>query len=97
MSQEPTREKTVVVHTAGTWTEAVVIRGLLESNGIASPAVTETDPFPMREPPEGVRGVEIVVLESQEARANEIIQDYLDDSEIQSSGEASEEPGSTDS
>jgi hypothetical protein len=82
MTDQPTREKVVIAHTAGTWTEAVVIRGLLESAGITSPASTTTDPFPMREPPEGARGVEIVVLESQAEEARRIIADYLDDSEI---------------
>lgn len=72
-----TREKVIVVHQAGSWTEAVVIRGLLESAGIESPASTSTDPFPMREPPKGTRGVEILVLESQADDARRIIADYL--------------------
>jgi len=67
----------VVVHQAGSWTEAVVIRGLLESAGIASPPLTATDPFPMREPPKGMHGVEILVLESQAEEARRIIVDYL--------------------
>ncbi len=40
MQQEgeaPTPEKVIVVHEAGSWTEAVVLRGLLESAGIESP------------------------------------------------------------
>jgi hypothetical protein len=82
MSDQPTREKTVLVHTAGTTTEAEVIRGLLESAGIASPGSVSSDPFPMREPPKGMPGVDIVVLESQAAEARSIIADYLDDSEI---------------
>jgi len=94
MTEEPTREKTVVVHTAGTWTEAVVIRGLLESAGIHSPASTTTDPFPMREPPEGQHGVEIVVLESQQEEARRIIADYVDDSEIISSEGAPDDTSS---
>ena len=94
MSDEPTREKAVVVHIAGTWTEAEVIRGLLESGGIASPASTTTDPFPMREPPEGIHGLEIVVLESQAEEARSIIADYLDDSEIVTDETAPGEGGS---
>lgn len=82
MSDQPTRERTVLVHTAGTTTEAEVIRGLLESAGIASPGSVSSDPFPMREPPQGMPGVEIVVLESQAEDARNIIADYLDDSEI---------------
>lgn len=92
MSEQPTRERAVVVHTAGSWTEAVVIRGLLESNGIASPASTETDPFPMREPPQGIHGLEIVVLETAAERARAIIADYLDDSEIIPAEDAPEGP-----
>ena len=77
VTSEPTREKVIVVHQAGTWTEAVVIRGLLESAGIASPASTTTDPFPLREPPKGTHGVEIQVLETQAEEAKRIIADYL--------------------
>ena len=94
MSDQPTREKTVTVHTAGTWTEAVVIRGLLESKGIHSPAASTTDPFPMREPPEGQHGVEIVVLESQSEEARRIIDDYVDDSEIVSTEGSSDDSSS---
>ena len=82
MADEPRRERTVVVHTAGSSTEAMVIRNLLESNGIASPG-SATDPFPMRNGPTGTESPEIVVLESQAEKARELIHDYLDDSEIQ--------------
>lgn len=94
MPDEPTRERSIVVHTAGSATEAMVIRGLLESVGIPSPESTTSDQFPMRQPPEGTHGVEIIVLESQAAQAREIIHDYLDDSEIQPSDEnpSEEEP-----
>ncbi len=77
VSDEPTREPVVVVHQAGTWTEAMVIRGLLESAGIESPRFTSTDPFPMREPPAGIHGVEILVRASQADDASRIIADYL--------------------
>ena len=82
---EPTPERTVVVHRAGTATEAMIIRGLLESAGIASPGSTSSDPFVLNEPSEAMHGVEILVLESQAEEARGIIQDYLDDSEIQPS------------
>lgn len=88
MSREPARERSVVVHTAGSSTEALIIRGLLDSMGILSPASTPTDPFPLREPPAGTHGVEILVLESQAEEARRIIADYLDDSEIQPSDES---------
>ncbi|MGH9792194.1 MAG: hypothetical protein ACRD5W_13370 [Candidatus Acidiferrales bacterium] len=68
--------KTVVVRIAGTATEAVVIRGLLESAGISSPAPTTMDPFPLRENPKGTRGVEIMVLESQAEEARRVIAEH---------------------
>ena len=77
MSQEPTHEPVVVVHQAGSWTEAEVIRGLLRSAGIDSPRLTSADPFPMREPPKGFHGAEILAFESQADDARRIIADYL--------------------
>ena len=92
MKEQPTRERTVIVHQAGTWTEALVIRGLLESAGIASPAPTSTDPFPLREPPQGTHGVEIIVLESQAEDARCIISEYLASAESIELNESAE-PG----
>ncbi len=77
MKQEANRERSVVVHTAGSSTEAMVIRGLLESAGIASPGSVSSDPFPMREAPEGFHEPEILVLESQAEEARRIIAEYL--------------------
>ena len=88
---ETTRGRTVVVHRAGTATEAMIIRGLLESAGITSPGSDSSDPFPLNEPSDGAHGVDIVVLESQAEEARRIIQDYVDDSEIQ----PGDEPGET--
>ncbi len=82
----------MVVHEAGSWTEAVVILGLLRSVGIESPASTSSDPFPMREPPKGMRGVEILVLESQAEEARRIIAEYL----VGSQDLESDESGSSD-
>jgi hypothetical protein len=72
-------EKAVVIHTAGSMAEAMVIRGLLLSAGILSPGSVSTDPFPLREPPEGTHGTEIVVLESHSGEARRIISEYLRD------------------
>lgn len=79
MQQHP-RERVVIVHTAGTLAEAVVIRGLLESAGIHSPGSAFADPFPLREPPKGAHGVEIYALESQADAARRLIAEFLDDS-----------------
>lgn len=82
MKHHENNEKTVVVHIAGTTAEAMVIRGLLASAGIDSPAATSVDPFPMRENPEGTHGVEIQVLESQADTARGLIEAHLTKAEI---------------
>ncbi len=77
MGENPAAQRTVLVHQAGSSTEAVVIRGLLESAGIASPVAAGAAPFPMREPPEGFRDTDIVVLESRAEDAKAVIAEYL--------------------
>jgi hypothetical protein len=76
MSNEHTRERVVIAHTASTAAEAMVIRSLLESAGIYSPGSGSSDPFPLREAPKGTHGVEIFVLESQVEEARRIIKEY---------------------
>jgi len=77
MSERSANQRVVVVHTAGTTDEAMVIRGLLESEGIASPGSVSTDPFPLRETPEGTHGVEVYALESRAEEAKKIIAEHL--------------------
>lgn len=77
MKERISKEETVVVHQANSWTEAVVLRGLLESAGIDSPPLTRTDPFPLAEPPADIPGVEILARASQAEEARQIISDYL--------------------
>jgi hypothetical protein len=92
MSQQAQPERTEVVHVAGTWTEAVVIRGLLESAGIIVPNPVSTDPFPMREPPQGPHDTEIRVLQSQAEEARRLIEEYQagnKGSELEDTGESS--------
>ena len=69
-------DKLVIAHTAENVSEAMVIRGLLESAGIHSPGSASSDPFPLNEPPEGSHGTEIFVRESQAAEAQQIIAQY---------------------
>ncbi len=69
-------EKLVIAHTADTASEAMVIRGLLESAGIHSPGSASSDPFPLNEAPEGTHGPEIFVRESQAAEAKKLIAEY---------------------
>lgn len=75
--EEERPQATVVVHRADSWTEAVVLRGLLESAGIESPPLTRTDPYPFSHPPAEFPGAEILVRESQVEDARHIIADYL--------------------
>jgi Putative prokaryotic signal transducing protein len=76
MAEEYSNEKVVIAHVAENATEALVIRGLLESAGIQSPGSVSTDPFPIPENPEGPHNVEIFVLESQADEARKIIAEY---------------------
>jgi hypothetical protein len=77
MPDLPDRDPSVVVHRAGSTTEAIVVRGLLESAGIRLPEATGGDPFPVNELHSGSAGVEIEVLQSQAEEARRIIADYL--------------------
>jgi hypothetical protein len=81
MEHDPRREKVVTIHTAGSSTEAMVIRGLLESAGIASPGSSTTDPFPVGEAVEGFHETDVFVLESKAEEARRIIADYLKSNE----------------
>jgi hypothetical protein len=76
MSEDHLDESLVVAHTAENATEAMVIRGLLQSAGIESPGSVSSDPFPIPENPEGPHGTEIFVLESQVEKARQIIEEY---------------------
>jgi hypothetical protein len=69
-------EPVVIAYQAGSPAEAMVIRGLLESAGIAAPEGASADPFPLPETTENPSGVEILVLESQAEEARAIIEEY---------------------
>ena len=85
------REKVVVAYTAGSAEEAMVIRGLLASNGIRSPGSDSTDPFPLNEPLDASHDADILVLESQADEARRIIEEYLKDNADSSSSDSAEE------
>ncbi len=90
------KDPVVIVHHAGTSTEAMVIRGLLESASIRVPDFSPGEPFPMHTPPAGMTDGDIVVLSSQADDARRIISDYLNSSEgleIESGGGESTETG----
>ena len=73
VTEKDSTEPFVIAHEAASASEALVIRGLLESAGIHSPDFDSADPFPMNEPPEGAHGTEVWVRESQVADARRII------------------------
>ena len=77
MSEERSNERVVVAHVAESATEAMLIRSLLESAGIATPGSVSTDPFPIPEDPENPHNLEILVLESQADEARKVIGEYL--------------------
>jgi len=75
--QPPSHESIIVVHTSRSWTEAVVVRGLLESAGIEAAELGAGTLSPMPDLAPVLYGIDIYVLESQAARAREIIAAYL--------------------
>lgn len=98
MSRDHSEEKTVVIHTAGSATEAMVIRGLLQSAGIQSPGSVTSDPFPMGEAGEAFHDSDVIVLASQADEARRVIADYLKSNEgieLEDSEESSDEEPSS--
>jgi len=81
MPDPRSRDPIVIVHRATTSTEAMVIRGLLESAGLKVPDFSPGEPFPMHTPPAGMTDGDIVVLASQAEDAKRIIADYLSSEE----------------
>jgi hypothetical protein len=77
MTQPESKDHFVLVHTAGTLAEAMVIRSVLQSEGIQSPGSVTSDPFPLRDVPEGTHGVEIYAPASQAREAQRAIEDHL--------------------
>ena len=81
MMQQPdpfrTNEAIVAVHTCRSWTEAVVVRALLESAGIAATELGVGNPSPMPDLAPILYGIEIYVLESHADRARQMIAEYL--------------------
>jgi hypothetical protein len=98
MSDRGSHDPVVIVHRATTSTEAMVIRGLLESAGLKVPDFSPGEPFPMHTPPAGMTDGDIVVLSSQADDARRIIADYLTSEEgveIESSEEEQPPPEET--
>jgi hypothetical protein len=83
----PTDEAIVPVHTSRSWTEAVVVRGLLQSEGIAATELGVGTPSPMPDLAPLLYGIEIFVLASQAERARRLIAEYLAGEDIEDDGE----------
>lgn len=75
----PTDEAIVRVHTARSWTEAVVVRGLLESAGIAATELGVAGPTPMPDLAPLLYGIDIFVLKSQQDSARQLIAEHQDE------------------
>lgn len=96
MPDPRSHDAVVIVHRASTSTEAMVIRGLLESAGLKVPDFSPGEPFPMHTLPGGMAEGDILVLSSQAEDARRIIADYLSSGEgveIESSDEEAPPPG----
>jgi hypothetical protein len=76
MAEEFHAEPVVVAYVAESASEAMVIRGLLESAGIQTPGSVSTDPFPIPESPEVPSNLDIFVVESQLEEARALIDEY---------------------
>jgi len=98
MPDSGNRDPVIIIHRATTSTEAMVIRGLLESAGLKVPDFSPGEPFPMHTPPAGMTDGDIIVLASQAEDARRIIADYLaseEGVEIEETGD--EQPPSAES
>lgn len=76
VTNKPQNERAVAVYTAGSESEALVIRGLLESSGIRVPPAVSPDPFPVTDAnmSRGTNhGVEVYVYEPDANEAQRII------------------------
>jgi len=95
MMQQPdpprTDEAIVAVHTSRSWTEAVVVRGLLQSEGIAATELGLGTPSPLPDLAPLLYGIEIFVVASQADRARRLIAEYLAGEDIEADPENSDE------
>ena len=76
----PNDEPIVVVHTVRSWTEAIVVRGLLKSSGIESPELGNSGPSPMPDLAPILQGIDIYALASQAEQARRLIAEYFAES-----------------
>jgi hypothetical protein len=77
MSDRSSKEPMALAYTTGTATEAIVVRGLLESAGIYAPTPDSAEPFPLNEPSEMTHATGIYVPKSRVEEARRMIEDYV--------------------
>lgn len=90
MKDDRSWQRTVVVHTAESIGEAMVLRSLLEGAGIRSPVPSSTNLFAESGPPGG-RGVDVYAFESKADEARALIAEYLSEGESEESEPADEQ------
>ena len=76
MAEKNSKDYLVRVFEAANVSEAMVVRGLLQSAGISAPDFEAAEPFPMHEPPEGWHDAEVWVPQSQAGDARRILAEY---------------------
>jgi len=77
MSERSTKEPMALAYTTATATEAMVVRGLLESAGIYALNPDSAEPFPFNEPSELTNATDIYVPKSRVDEARKMIEDYI--------------------
>jgi hypothetical protein len=77
----------VSIHTAVSEPEAMVIRSLLEANGIHSPGPELVNPLLLKGIGMGFQALEVYVPEAQADAARRIIAEYLEGNTLESSTE----------
>ena len=77
MSDRSAKEPMALAYTTATATEAMVVRGLLESAGIYARNPDSAEPFPFNEPSELTNATDVYVPESRVEEARKLIEDYV--------------------
>jgi len=75
-SVKNSKDRLVKIFEAPTVSEALVVRGLLNSAGIYAPDFESAEPFRLNESPEGWHEAEVWVPESQADEARQILAEY---------------------
>jgi hypothetical protein len=82
---DPRQRDLVSAHTAESEPEAMIIRSLLEANGIHSPGPELVNPLLLKRAGQGFRSLEVYVPKEQAEAARRIIAEYLGSNASESS------------